>query len=71
MLLSLENDPEVLFDGYYLRNDSLYQVNVFIIQFYVIKFYKLCVISFQCVEYLMIWFSRKLVLLWSTYTMLN
>jgi len=46
MLLSLENDPEVLLDGYYLRNGPLYHINVCIIQFYLIRFYKLCIINF-------------------------
>jgi hypothetical protein len=46
MLLSLENDPEVLLDGYYLINGSVYHINVCIIQFYLIRFYKLCIINF-------------------------
>jgi hypothetical protein len=61
MSLSLENDSEVILDGYYLRNGSRYHVNVCIIQFFLVRFYKLCVINFQYAGYLMIWLARKLV----------
>jgi len=57
MLPSLENDPEVLLDVIML----LYHINMCIIQFYLIMFYKLCVIIFQDAENLMIWLAMNLV----------